>query len=142
MRTLLALALLVGLAPAAPVPKALKKGDVSKQLVGTWKPAGKGTAWFQFHDDGTLKTWHGEGAAVNSKMDWTWALDPDATLSPRKVRLTHVPDTQHSYDCLFELDGDGLRFVFLLTAGMTPPKKVEEGPNLQLHEMTRHTPAK
>jgi hypothetical protein len=143
MRSVLALVLLAAIAPAAPVPKALKKVDVGKQIVGTWKPTGRGSAWFQFHDDGTLMTWHGaEGAAANSKMNWTWALDPAADSSPRKVRLNRVPATDGGYDCLFELDGDTLRFVFLLTKGMTPPAKVEDGPNLQLHEMTRHTPTK
>lgn len=143
MRPLLAVALLAGFVPAAPVPKALKKADDSVRIVGTWKPTDKGSAWFQFNDDGTLKTWHGgEGGAAHSHMDWKWALDPDTSLSPRKVRLTRVPDSQNGYDCLYELDDDTLKFVFLLSPGMSPPKKVEAGPNLQLHLMARHTPAK
>ncbi len=143
MRPLLAVALLAGLASAAPVPKALKKADDATRIVGTWKPIDKESAWFQFNDDGTLKTWHGgEGGAANSHMDWKWALDPDATPSPRKVRLTRVPDSENGYDCLYELDGDTLRFVFLLSPNMPRPKKVERGDNLQLHQLARHTPAK
>jgi hypothetical protein len=143
MRPLLAVALLAALAPAAPVPKSLKKADDASRIVGTWKPTDKESAWFQFNDDRTLKTWHGaEGGAAHSHMDWKWALDPDTSHSPRKVRLTRVPDSENGYDCLYELDGDTLRLVLLLSPGVPPPKKVEAGPNLQLHQTARHTPAK
>jgi hypothetical protein len=140
MRPLVAALLLVTLAPAAPVPKAVKKKDDKELLVGTWKPVNQDSAWFQFAADGTLKTWHGETDNPNSQMNWSWALDPEPT--PRRVRLTRVPDSHNGYDCLYELDGDTLKFVFLLKKGMDPPKKVEGGPDLQFHQMTKAPPAK
>ena len=48
-----------------------------------------------------------------------------------------MPDSHNGYDCLYEFDGDTLKFVFLLRAGMTPPQKIEAGKDLQLHLLTR-----
>src|SRR5207244_3337849 len=53
MRPLLAITLLATLAPAAPVPKALKKADDKSGIVGIWKPD-KGSEWFQFDAEGGM----------------------------------------------------------------------------------------
>lgn len=140
MRPLFVVCLLAGIAVAAPVPKSVKKKDDATLILGTWKPTGKDMAWFQFADDGTLKTWHGDDENAN-KMAWTWAIDPERT-TPRRVRLNRVPDSHNGYDCLYELDGDTLKLVFLLKKGMLPPEKVQAGPDLQLHQMTKSPPAK
>ena len=133
MRPLVALALLVSLAVAAPVPKVVKKGD-AEQIVGTWKPANT-SCWYQFNADGTLKTWHDPNR--HSPLDWTYTLDP--TTSPKQVRLT-TADGKTSYNCIYDLEGDSLKLVFVL--GVKDPKKVEAGPGLQLYEQTRDTSPK
>lgn len=135
MRPLPAVALLVGLAPAAPVPKELKKKDDAAAIVGTWKPANTGTCHFKFNDDGTMRTWHSPN--IGSPIDWTYTLD--STTTPKKVKLT-TADGKQNYDCIYELDGDSLKFAFVL--GAKDPKKVEAGPGLQLYEQTRDTSAK
>ncbi len=135
MRHLLALALLAGFATAAPVPKALKPKADAELIVGTWMPANSGTCWYQFNADGTLKTWHGPNK--RSPLDWTYTLD--TTVTPKRVLLTGKAD-QKSFECVYELDGDGLKIAFVL--GAKDPKKVEAGPGLQLYEQTRDTSAK
>ncbi len=141
MRTTLLVLLAVTSSTAAPVPKGVKKRDDAALLVGTWKPTDKDSAWFRFAADGTLKTWHGDSDKPSGEMNWTWAIDPEPT-PPRRVRLNRVPDSHNGYDCLYELDGDTLKLVFLLKKGMLPPEKVQAGPDLQLHQMTKSPPAK
>lgn len=135
MRPLLAIALLVGLALAAPVPKELKKKDDATAIIGTWKPASTGTCHFKFNDDGTMRTWHSPN--IGSPIDWTYTLDPIAT--PKTMKLTTAKGKE-THDCIYELDGDGLKIAFVL--GAKDPKKVEAGPGLQLYEQTRDTSAK
>jgi uncharacterized protein (TIGR03067 family) len=130
MRPLLAAALLAGFAVAAPVPKAAKKKDDATQIVGTWKPAADAGCWYQFNADGTMQTWHGLGKG--SPLDWTWTLDPTAT--PKRMKLTRAVGSG-VYDCIYELDGDGLKIAFVL--GAKDPQKVEAAPGLQLYEQTR-----
>lgn len=139
MRPLAITLLLFGAAgaSAAPVPKALQKQDETKRVVGTWRPTSSDSAWFEFGADGTLRTWHGERNNRNSAMNWTYSLVPDST--PRQMKLTRVPDSHNWYDCLYEFDGDTLKFVFLLKNGMTSPQKIEAGKDLQLHQLTRDT---
>lgn len=134
MRPLLALGLFAAYSPAAPVPKAVKKGDVAL-IVGTWKPAASGTCHYQFRDDGTMRTWH--TPEVGPPIDWTYTLDP--TASPKGVKLTSADGK--SYDCVYELDGDRLKLAFLLGAGKLEAKW-ETTPGLQLYEQTRDTSAK
>lgn len=135
------LALLVGLAAAAPVPKAVKKKDVAAQLVGRWKPNGKGTCWFEFRDDGTLKTWHTHNGNTDSALDWTWAIDPDES-TPRRIRLKEDHGRRERYDCAFELDGDALKFAFLHRVKEMPEKLDASVAGLELYDLTRDTPAK
>lgn len=134
MRPLVAVVLVAALAPAAPVPKAVKKKDDKELIVGTWKPANKGTCWFQFNADGTLKTWHDPNA--HSPLDWTWAIEETDRL-PKRIKLTRAGGGNESYVCIYELDGDGLKIAFIV--GAKDPQKVEAGPGLQLYEQTRDT---
>lgn len=140
MRPLLALALLAAVAPAAPVPKSLKKPVLADQLAGTWKPNGTGSAWFQFNPDGTLKTWHANGNARNSEMQWTWAIDPESS-TPQRLKLTRTSEPRQTLDCALELDGDSLTFAFL-TGGKTLPAKLAAGQGLELYHLARTSDGK
>jgi hypothetical protein len=135
MRPLLAALLFAGFVAAAPVPKAVKKKDDKELIVGTWKPANKGTCWYQFNADGTMQTWHGQGKG--SPLDWTWTLDPNA--APKRMKLTRAVGSG-VYDCLYELDDDALKIAFIV--GAIEPKKVEAAPGLQLYEQARDTSSK
>jgi uncharacterized protein (TIGR03067 family) len=135
---LLAVVQLAALAPAAQVPKSLKKATDAELIVGTWKPTG-GDFWYQFNSDGSMKTWHGPNRV--SPTNWTYTLDP--TSSPKRAKLTSDDGRNggRSYDCIYELDGDSLKIAFVLNP-KTPPTKVEDAPGLQLYEQTRDTSAK
>lgn len=135
MRPLLAVALLVGLAPAAPVPKAVKKDDAA-QIVGSWKPTDKGTCHYEFKADGTMRTWH--DPAVGPPIDWTYTLDPAAT--PKRMKLA-TADGKNSYDCVYSLDGDQLKVAFVLGVKELR-EKWEETPGIQLYDQTRDTSGK
>jgi hypothetical protein len=137
MARLFCMALLLLAAPlaAAPVPKSLKKHDLSAQMVGTWKPNGTGSAWFQFNADGTLKTWHANGNARNSEMQWTWVIDPEPS-TPQRVKLSRTSEPRQSLDCALELDGDTLTFAFL-TGGKKLPEKLADGQGLELYHLAR-----
>lgn len=137
MRPLLVVVLLAGFTPAAPVPKAVKKKDDKELLVGTWKPANKGTCWFLFNADGTMKTWHDPNA--HSPLDWTWVLEETERL-PKRMKLTRAGGGNESYVCVYELDGDGLKIGFVV--GGQVPEKVETGPGVQLYEQSRDTSSK
>ncbi len=139
MRPLLAVVLLAGFATAAPVPKAIKKKqDDATQLVGTWKPTAKGSAWFRFDAEGKVKTWYD---TPGSEMIWTYTAD--AKGAANRLRLTEIGSAGvRTYDCVFDLDGDALKFLFVTTRGKEPPEKLEAGPDFQLHEMTRDISAK
>jgi uncharacterized protein (TIGR03067 family) len=135
MRPLLALTLLASLAPAAPVPKAVKKDDAAR-IVGSWKPTDKGTCHYEFKADGTMRTWH--TPEVGKPIDWTWTLDPEAT--PKRLKLTYVASKQ-SYDCVYSLDGDRLKLAFTLGVKQLH-EKWEETPGIQLYDQTRDTSGK
>src|SRR5262249_20141614 len=111
MRPLFAVALLVGLAPAAPVPKDLKKKQDDKALlVGTWKPVGNRTEWFKFDEDGQMKVWN-TGGSAQTGVPYTWGIDPDA--DPKQMTWGDTsPQRRPQWDCLYELDGDVLRIVY------------------------------
>jgi hypothetical protein len=125
---------------AAPVPKVVKKVDGADVLSGTWKPNGKGTCWFQFNADGTLKTWHDRNGTTDSHLEWTWSVDPEQT-TPRRVKLTRMSDRRTVYDCLYERDGDNLKFAFVVE-GQVASAKLEAGSGMELHELTRGISAK
>ncbi len=137
MRPLFALLLLAVLTPAAPVPKGMKAKPAT--LVGTWKPADKGTCWFQFNDDGTLKTWHVIQGPIDSQMEWTWAIDPEAT-APKRVTLTQT--NSGGYKCVYELDGDQLKVAFVHRVKGELLAKWDETPDISLHTLTRDTDTK
>jgi hypothetical protein len=138
MRPLLVVVLLAGFTPAhaAPVPKAVKKKDDKELIVGTWKPANKGTCWFQFNADGTMKTWHDPNA--HSPLDWTWAIEETDRL-PKRIKLARAVGSG-AYDCIYELDGDGLKIAFIV--GTKDPQKLEAGRGVELYEQTRDTSGK
>lgn len=142
MRPLIALALLAVLAPAAPVPKALKKKDDKALLVGTWKVTcedGKAgasihTHTYRFDEDGNQKQWYGKGADMS---EWTWAIDPEA--SPK--RMTWVSQTQGTFECVYELSGEGLKMAYTRGHQKQPPTAFT-GPGVHLIELVRDTTSK
>jgi uncharacterized protein (TIGR03067 family) len=144
MRPLLALALLVGLAPAAPVPKALKKADDKSLLLGQWKTTSeqgqKGAAiWthtYLFEESGQLKQWYGP---KNDCSHWDWAIDPDQ--SPKKMTWVNRQNPQNAFDCTYELDGDTLRLNYV-GAKQPLPKGVGPKAGGYAIEMTRDTTTK
>jgi uncharacterized protein (TIGR03067 family) len=141
MRPLVALALIVGLSPAAPVPKALKTKDDTGQLVGAWiaNPTdGRGqpqSAYtFTFDADGTVRSVTGK-----SSSEWTWTADP--TKTPKRMRWVNKENPRSSWECVYELSGDTLKVGFVVN-GQAPPAVIAPGPNLTVYEMTRHTATK
>lgn len=141
MRFALALLLAVGSLPAvltgAPVPKEMKaKKDVDR-LVGVWASTApqQDGGWFEFAADGTLRTWVGprrEHLAV-----WTWAVvDPNASPKKAKITRTTAPAGQ-AFDCVYELDGDTLKFALVMNPEKGVPAKVERHPALQFFETAR-----
>lgn len=115
MRPLVALVVFAALAPAAPVPKAIKKQNDADSLVGTWKPAEGRTEWFEFTADGKMKAWS-TGTAQHA-VPYKWTLDD--TASPR--RMTWTGSAQ--WECVYELNGDTLRISYV-TAGQKIPTEV------------------
>jgi uncharacterized protein (TIGR03067 family) len=144
MRPLLAVALLVGFAPAAPVPKTLKKLDDHSLLMGKWKTTSeqgqKGAAiWthtYQFEEGGLLKQWYGP---KDSCSQWDWAIDPEQT--PKTMTWVNRQDPKSAYDCTYEVDGDTLRLNYV-GAKQPLPKGVGPKAGGYAIEMTRHTSAK
>lgn len=144
MRPLFAVALLAAFAPAAPVPKALKKKDDKADIVGTWKVHtltmnGRKTdisdVTFVFKADGTAKMFH---SGEDNRPNWIVTLDPNA--SPPGMRWVNSGG-RNNWDCVYELCGDTLKVGFI-SAGAKRPEQVEPGENLTLYEMTRDTSAK
>jgi uncharacterized protein (TIGR03067 family) len=138
MRPLLAVALLAALAPAAPVPRSLKKADDKTLLLGTWKTtseAGKTgkdiwTHTYHFHPDGHLRQEFGPV----SESNWDWAIDPEQT--PKRMTWVNRKDPANAYDCVYELDGDTLRLNYV-GAKQTLPKAVGPQGGGYAIEMTR-----
>ena len=144
MRPLFAVALLVGLAPAAPIPKALKKSDDKTLIVGTWqvhtltvsgRKADISNDTFVFDAEGKVKLLNG---GRDNGSFWTWTIDPDA--SPPGMRWASNGG-RNNWDCVYELSGDTLKVGFI-SSGAKRPEKVEPGASLTLYEMTRDTTAK
>jgi uncharacterized protein (TIGR03067 family) len=127
MRTLLAVALLAALAPAAPVPKALKKKvDDTSAIVGTWRPApGTRGESFRFTADGGMQAWTG-GAGGGESFPYTWVIDP--TTDPKRMTWGSSSNpTQVQFECVYELDGDRLRIAY--NGVGKRPAKVDAGVN-------------
>jgi uncharacterized protein (TIGR03067 family) len=108
MRPLLALALLVSLASAAPVPKAVKKQNDAEQIVGSWKPVEGQTDWFEFTADGKMLTWD-TGGSAGTGPPFTYTLD--TTTDPKSMTWGDRNKTP-LWDCVYELDGDTLRISY------------------------------
>ena len=106
MRPLLAVALLVGFAPAAPVPKTLKKQDDKDAILGTWNPAPGRTEWFEFKADGNMKAWN-TGVSAASGVPYKWSIDPTAT--PKRMTWYSPGEAKPSWEGVYELDGDTLK---------------------------------
>ena len=134
MRPLLAVALLAALAPAAPVPKALKKAD-SELLVGRWVPTGTSRSFFEFHADGTMRCWT-EGNEKNAPA-YTWVTNSEAT--PK--RMTWSMNGKPKWEAVYELDGDSLKFLYAHHPAKLP-SAVKPDPEGNFEQLTRDTSAK
>ncbi len=137
MRTWFVLLIATGSLVAAPVPKDFKKADDARLLVGTWKPAGTYSGWFQFAADGTLQTWSDQPR--NVEQSWTWEV-VDQKATPKRARITRKAGG--TFECVYELDGDTLKFALIFYPEKGLPAKVEVHPALQLFETTRDKSAK
>lgn len=144
MRPLLALALLAGLAAAAPVPKSVKKVDDKTALVGTWqvteltvnsRKTDTSYQTFTFDAVGKVTLRHGKDATGGSS--WTWTIDDSA--SPRRMQWSTQPG-RTDWDLVYEVDGDTLKVGFI-NKGAKPPASVVPAEGLTLYVMTRE-PAK
>lgn len=140
MRTLLAVVLLTALAPAAPVPKALKpKTDDKSALVGIWRPApNTRDESFQFTDDGKMRAWSGRGDPGNTRYDYTWSIDPSA--DPKRMTWGDASGKQVSFECVYELDGDRLRIGY--GSPTKRPTGVTAGQAMFVCDLVRDTSAK
>lgn len=119
MRPLLAIALLATLAPAAPVPKALKKADDKSGLVGTWKPD-KGSEWFQFDAEGGMKAWTTNNAG--SPVPYTYAIEPNPDGQEWRMIWTSKGQPKPSYQVAFVVDGDRLYMHYSGFSAQPMPK--------------------
>ncbi len=138
MRSLLSVVtfLLAATVIAAPVPKAVKKTDDANRLIGTWKPAAGELVWHRFDADGTLTLWRAENP--DATYGYSWKLDSTAT--PKRLVMKGVRNSDRTYECVYELSGDGLKY----TTGQTGvfPDTVAPGRGHVYYEMTRDTAAK
>ena len=133
MRPLFALLLVgSGSVAAAPVPKELRKPDDKNLIVGTWKPVSPKAGWFQFAADGTLQTWN--DPLRSSEQAWTWEV-VDQKATPKRAKITLVKG--RSFECVYELDGDALKFALIMYPQKGVPANVEEHPALQFFDLTR-----
>lgn len=143
MRPLLALAVLIGFASAAPVPKALKKNDDRTLLLGTWKTisehgkTGKDiwTHTYHFEESGHLQQWFGPTDTSN----WDWTIDPEQT--PKRMTWVNQKNARNAYDCVYELDGNTLRINYVSVKSPLP-KGVGVNSGGYAIEMTRDTSTK
>ena len=107
---------LIGSALAAPVPKALKKQDDLAKLQGTWEivtlDTGSGSN-FPPGDQGTFRL-----IIEDDKLSSRTATSPgwknvpiklDATAKPKRLDLEISPGNWSP--CIYEFDGDTLKFV-------------------------------
>lgn len=136
MRPLLAIMFLVGVAVAAPVPKAVKKNQDAALIVGRWKPADGTENWYEFKDDGTMKVWGfgGEKQAV----PYRWTLDP--TASPKRMTWYKANATTPTWECVYELDDNALRMTYCLAPNV--PTAIGPGKDLFVNGQARDTVGK
>lgn len=126
MRTLLAVALLVGLAPAAPVPKGLKKKvNDAEAIVGIWMhSSGTRDENFEFTPDGKMRAWMGNGGPGGTTFGYSWTLDPTAT--PKRMTWGGANDPKPQWECVYELDGDTLRICYIASGQPVPTAVARE----------------
>ncbi len=134
MRPLIALILLVSLAPAAPVPKSIKAKDEFGPLVGTWKPVGTSRTSFEFRPDGTMRCWT-EGNE-RSGATYSWTVQPGC--SPK--RMTWQSEGKR-WEAVYELDGDSLK-IFYAHAKAKLPDTVGPDPVGNFEQVSRDNSAK
>ena len=108
MRSLLAAVVLTTLAPAAPVPKAVKKVDDAGLLVGRWRPNDGSKQWYEFKADGTFKTWN--EPSEDTAYHYKWSIDP--TASPKRMTMSNAGSGKAEWEAVYELDGDDLRITY------------------------------
>jgi uncharacterized protein (TIGR03067 family) len=139
MRPLVALLLLTGFAPAAPVPKAVKaKANDAELLLGYWKPVGDRAEGFEFAPDGVMKA-HGSRERQGDGVPYKWSIDP--TASPKRMSWGGSTDGKPQWECVYELDGDRLRLSYA-PAGGAVPAVVGLGNGVFYCDLVRDTPAK
>ncbi len=140
MRTLLAVVLVAALAPAAPVPKALKpKTDDKTALVGVWRPApGTRDESFRFTEDGRMQAWSGQARDGGTSFPFSWSIDP--TTDPKQMTWGDAASKQLSFECVYELDGDRLRIGYGQPAKR--PTGVTAGQAMFVCDLVRDSSAK
>lgn len=121
MRRFALLVLVVAVpAAAAPVPKAVKKKDDARAVLGKWQGglAGQqgGGYVFRFGDDGKCGITSGGPNARESGA--TYELHPDK--SPRQMTWWNGPE-RTEWRCVYELDGDTLKVAFVHAGTDIPP---------------------
>lgn len=137
MRPLLAVVLLTALAPAAPVPKALKKLTDAELLVGRWTPAEGHNQWYQFNADGTLRTWYGNDSP-DGPCQYRFVLDP--TARPKRITWVGVTSGKAEWEGIYELDGDTLKVAYSPVPNV--PEGFGKGQNHSSIEQSRDTSAR
>jgi hypothetical protein len=119
MRPLVALALLAAVAPAAPVPNALKDKDETAKLIGRWKPD-KGSEWFEFTAEGGMKAWSTGSEA--SAAQYTFELDTDADARGWRMTWSQKGQAKPTYYAVYVVDGDRLHLSYTSFQGKPPTK--------------------
>lgn len=137
MKTLLLLACSAALACAAPVPKELKKDDLSR-LAGEWWEArfndtvnadAADARRFSFNKDGSAGIHQRAGAAPS---EYTFTIDQ--TTAPPS--FSWKGKSGESYNAAYRLDGDTLSIVFS-SAKNPRPKEVKFGAGDVYYELKR-----
>ncbi len=141
--TTLAVLILAVAVQAAPVPKALKKPNDAKAILGTWSghlaPVSDANApptyTMQFFEDGTSAFISGGSAPSPSE----YTLDPDS--SPKKMRWLH-DKSKTEYKCLYAIEGDTLKVGFGYSGKELPNELTSQPGILALYELKRVSPSK
>lgn len=120
-RLALAFALLAGVAPAAPVPKELKKKETEADIVGLWASRPGGTTGWWFGPDGNAGTGNPQQVACKA----IYKTDP--TQSPKHLDWSQDGGkTWHL--AVYEIENDVLKINF--GAGGSGVRPAAVGPNL------------
>jgi uncharacterized protein (TIGR03067 family) len=142
MRLLATMLAWLALAPtvslAAPALKDKKDQDGTR-ILGFWisdalslqgnPPQGGSDYTFRFGTDGTCGIANGGGKEIGAQF----TLDPSTT--PHRMKWLNGPQLTE-WLCLYELDGDTLKVVFV-DAGTEAPQKIEPAKNLTIYYLKR-----